>query len=166
MTQRRGSVRRATRWIDTSIDTPVTAGTPQNLTLLGALGADDIPGLTLTRLLVHLTMFANASPTAFGAVEMGVGIGLATGDAFAAAALPDVETDTDFPIRGWVLRDSLVLPYEVDSTEYREMRLDLRAQRKLDEQTELFIQFRNETMVGTALVCRMTGLVRALMKMP
>ena len=165
MTQRRGP-RRSTRWIDTLVSEAVPNNAVDNQTLLGALGSDDIPGLTIIRTLVRLTIVPETDPNVLSSMRVIVGAGIITGDAFAAGALPDVNIDTDYPINGWMFKEVAVLQSSPGIERPSEIVGDYRSQRKLSAQTECFLSIRNDTVVGSAQTIRIIGLVRMLVKLP
>ena len=171
MTQQRGGrVRRGpvrgTRWIDTLDGRTINDGSTASFTLLGSLGADDIPGLTITRTLLRVVATTLTSPGAFGRQRVIIGGGVITGDGFAAAAFPDLTTDTDYPIRGWLFKMHDVLTLEADSVEKLMIVADIGAFRKLDEQTECFMSITSGSVAGTAISLRVDTLVRMLVKLP
>ena len=95
---------------------------------------------------------------------MSVGIGIASQEAFAAAALADPQTDTDFPTRGWVWRARYrVWGFAADQPAVftRRVDLDLRSQRKL-ENGEAFINGFNLNQEGVSNTVVVTGLIRQL----
>jgi len=171
MTQRRGSSpKRGTRWIDTNLTGTITSGGVTNLSLLGGLGLDDIPGLTVVRTLITLTVHAAAAAIGFGSQLIFVGTGIATGDAFSAAALPDLINVSEEPVRGWVFKTTGVVgvnPTEEEFGFIYRLEGDFRSMRKLDLDTEYFIQIHNAALAGpSAFTVQFGGLVRVLVKLP
>ena len=89
-----------------------------------------------------------------------------TGDAFAAGAFPELITDTDAPMRGWMFKEVGVVFQETDFYNTMMIKGDYRSQRKLDEQTEVFMLIDNTAIVGNATTIRVDTLVRMLCKLP
>ena len=165
MARQQGGPKRGTRWIDTIVAQVLTAGTAVNVSLLGSLGADDIPGLTVIRTIVRLYLAPNTTPSGFGGTRLLVGAGVATGDAFSAGALPDLDISTDFPVRGWTFKTVGVAMYDTDHISNTLIEGDFRSMRKLDEQTEYFLQMLTNTAVGISLAQACNGLIRVLVKL-
>ena len=161
MTQPRG-----TRWIDTVRTDNVASGGVASFTLLGSLGADDIPGLTIVRSLVSHFCAPTASPTAYGQNRLMSGAGIITGDAFAASAFPELGTSTDYPMRGWMWKQQTEVLMDVDYMLTAHISGDFRSQRKLDEQTECFCLLANFAVFGSATSISVITLIRLLVKLP
>jgi len=170
LTQRRGtSPKRGTRWIDTTITTSLGTGSAVNFSLLGGLGLDDIPGLIIIRTLVTLTVLPDGAVAGFGEQLILAGAGIVTGDAFAAIALPDLNAVSEEPVRGWMFKTSGVVaasPLEEQFGVVWRVEGDFRSMRKLDLDTECFIQFRSILLNGLAIMVRIGGLIRLLVKLP
>ncbi len=137
--------------------------------LLSALGAEDIPGLTLTRTIGHLMM----TPVNPGAVNGGqrvtYGIGVVQSEALAAGAIADPDAATDFPLRGWVYRDMEFILDSVDSYDHPALhvRFDIKSQRKLHTQdSELMLVHESTNAFGTGFNARLDGWIRCLFKQP
>ena len=97
-----------------------------------------------------------------------MGIGMSSDDAFTANALADVNTDSDFPMGGWLWRDMVMVMDETlgsGVTPYIEVRVDLRAQRKLDR-ASVFLARSNTAQEGTNFSVEMTAFIRMLYKLP
>ena len=169
MTQR-GAARRGTRWIDTSLTGTLVSTGVVNLSLLAGLGLDDIPGLTVIRTLVSIDFLPAASPVGFGQQLIFVGAGVATGDAFSANALPDLITVSEEPVRGWTFKTTGVVGTTTTEEAFGHvfsLRGDYRAMRKLDLDTEYFIQMHNAVLAGPSpFTVQFGGLVRTLVKLP
>ena len=110
-------------------------------------------------------MYPNLSPTAHGAQTVMIGAGVITGDAFAAAAFPDIETDTDYPVNGYIFKMSGVAQNENDRPAHLIFEGDFRSQRKLGENTEVYMQIQNTASVGTAFALQARRFIRMLVKL-
>ena len=158
---------RGTRWIDTLDNRALGSGGTQIITLLGGLGLDDIPGLTVVRTLVKIIAYPDADPTAFGVQRLMAGAGLVTGDAFAAGAVPDVVSDAEEPVRGWIFKEMEIIYSDNGTTMVPAViKGDFRSMRKLDLDTEVFLQLTNTSIISTAFALRIDTLIRMLVKLP
>ncbi len=166
MTTRGRAVTRKTRWIDTNISDSletVTVSTP--LSLFAGLGFDDLPGMTVIRQIITLN-FVPAPGTAVGAQRMFWGIGIVTGDAFSADALPDLGTQNEEPVRGWLAKGQGVVVRNTGWTSIHTVQQDSRSMRKIDADVELYFQWTNLGMQLTAFDVELQGLIRTLVKLP
>ena len=157
---------RGSRWIDTTDSRDIASGAVGSFSLLSSLGADDIPGLTVVREIVTVCVSPIVSPTAFSTQQILFGAGVITGDAFAASAFPDLAVDTDYPMRGWMFKEMGMIFMDVDFFNSLRIYGDFHSQRKLDEQTEVFMSIVNTAADGNAVALRVDTLVRMLVKLP
>ena len=126
-----------------------------------------VPGLTVIRTLVRIDIMPGAPPIAYGGQIVLAGAGVITGDAFAAGAVPDLLTDTDYPVNGWMFKIKASITNDTGGLIIAEhMEGDFRSQRKLDEQTEVFMSVENAPAAGTAFNVRIHTMVRMLVKIP
>ncbi len=169
---RRAAGRRPRRkpvWIDTFVSGALANGAQLDIDLLTALGANDIPGLTLTRTIVDLS-FLSASPGGSnGTQRVDVGIGIHQIEAAAANVFADPQSALDFPTRGWVFRKHTVVVDSVDSHDHeaRTMEFDLASRRVLhtvDSGLNLIID--SLTFGGDAFTVDVQGWIRSLFLLP
>jgi len=155
-------------WADRRLLLDLTPSVPQHFNLL--LNAPTVDTLTAVRIIVHFTLnlsFPWASVTTWQVVDFGIGV--ASVEAFTAggASLPAVDSETQFPPRGWLWKDQVSIgmdnqvgdetgPYYIT-----EVKADLRAARKIDKGV-LFLTIESNLIdgSGTNMVCN--GIVRSL----
>jgi len=162
-------VKRQTTWIDTDVNIQAGAGGAQGtpVTLLSnRILAADIAGKTIIRMLVDLSIHPTVPSSIFGGQVVTIGAGIITTDAFLANSLPDLNAPDEEPIRGWIFKNTRFAFDSENSFQYDRLSLDLRSQRKLDLDTEVYINILNTDMTGTAFAVEVTGLVRMLVKLP
>ena len=158
---------RPTAWGDTLMSVLIPSAAQMSpLNLLSALTPSDT--ITVARLIIHLTVVPANLATAGQATQLvDIGIGVAAAEAFNAGVLPDPNVAGDVPARGWLYADRLVCAHESPSGtlewgHYSEVRLDLRASRKVDRGI-LYIVANNSFLEGGAsFSVRLIGRVRAL----
>ena len=156
-------------WIDTFVSGAAANGAQIDFNLLTALGANDIPGLTLTRTIVDLSCGAATGGGANGRMRVDVGIGVIQAEAQAANVFADPQTALDFPLRGWVLRKHWIVTDSVDSfdRDFQRMELDLKSRRALHTaDSELFLIANNAFESGTGFTIDLQGWIRCLFLMP
>ena len=170
MTQsrRRGGPRRGTRWFDDTITTTqITGGATTGIQLLVDADPEDYPGMTVVRTLVDLRVVHIASPAGFG-TNMVFGAGaILSEEAAAASALPDLNDDADYPLRGYMYKISTVLgghPGEFAHAEH--LMGDFRSQRKMEQESRAFFLFNNTLLNGVGVTVKIGGLIRTLVKLP
>ncbi len=167
--RRSGSARRQSQWVDTNVSAQIGSGARLDATLLGGLGAQDIPGLTVVRTIGTLWFLSTVPGGSNGANRLDLGVGLVQGEALAAGVTADPETASDFPLRGWVHRDSIIVVEAIDSNDPAAvgMRWDARVSRKLlTQDSEFMVTFTNTNVQGTALTVDVEGWIRCLFLMP
>jgi len=129
----------------------------------------DKRGLTVVRSLVHLYFSVVAGEAVNGSQRVIMGMQLASEDAFAAAAVPDPNNATEYPIGGWMFRDMVVVTNSAaggfTSVQAVEFKLDLRAQRKLDR-SEMMYSVENNAGSGATFGVSVQGIIRVLYKLP
>ncbi len=154
-------------WADTSVDMTMASGggkDRQSLTTELTAAEARYTQMTLLRTIIGLDIAYAVHDSGEGSQGVSLGIGVVTQEAFAATVLPDPETSTDFPIRGWIWRyKTRIFGFAADQPAVysRRVDLDLRSQRKL-ENGEVFINGHNGDFEGTASTVRVWGLVRQL----
>jgi len=165
------AARRGTSWFDTEINSQAvsgTAGTP--ITLLPAdVEVRDVPGLTIIRMLIELNCHAVVPNVVEGGQALHLAAGLVMTDGFVSGALPDLLSPSEEPIRGWIFKNMRFI-YDSEGTispwSGSDLFLDIKSQRKLDLDTEVYFQMFNQAMTGTAFTVEVTGLIRTLVKLP
>ena len=153
-------------WKDTTININVATASQGVASLMGALtpAQTRFDQMILLRTIVGIDIAYTVHDSGEGSQLVSVGIGVASQEAFAAGALPDPETDTDFPTRGWVWRAKYrIFGFAADQPAIfvRRIDLDLRSQRKLENGESFFNAF-NAAHEGTATSISLTGLIRQL----
>ena len=160
---------RKTTWFDTefNFDTASAGQAVKRLTPSSVIGGTVIgEGLTSVRLLLTLELHPSIPEVVNSEQLVSFGVGLASEEAFGAQILPDPKTVTDFPPRGWVIRDqALVADRAGDARAVVRLIYDIRAMRKIDNFV-MYLIMDNEPIRGTAFTVRMIGLVRVLCKLP
>ena len=103
---RRGQNRRRRQgvWRDAIVNMSIATGGQSFTDLTGALTQFQKQGLTLVRTIIGLTVRVQTLGAVVGSQQIGLGIGLIDEDALAASALPEVLTQGDFPVKGWIWR--------------------------------------------------------------
>ncbi len=153
-------------WADTLMSFSVASGATNNQDLLSNLSPDERRGITLVRTI--MTMAYTPSPTSgvVGTQIIDLGIGIASVDAFAAGALPDVQVESDRPPRGWIMRDrTAVLDDATDVANITFVRGDFRTKRRIDD-GDLFLQHFSTARTGTPFTVAISGIVRVLYLLP
>ena len=160
--------KRGTQWFDTNVQLQVVNGSGSSLVAL--LPADvlarDVPGLTIVRTLVGLSIHPAVPISVFGSQQVRMGCGIITVDAFLAGAVPDVGSPSEEPVRGWIFKNERYPWQSEDNTFFDRLDLDIHAQMKLDLDTEVFFYATNTGMTGTSFTIEVTGLIRMLVKLP
>jgi len=160
---------RNTNWVDSTVNLETANGTQDTRSLLSGLGAEDVPGLTLVRTIIHLAFAPLAPGVASGAMRLDWGIGLVQGEALAAGIVADPFAETDFPLRGWIVRDFAPVVDSIDSYDhpYVEINMDLKSQRKLHTQdSEVVLILEANDLSGTFFTVQTVGWIRMLYKQP
>ena len=162
------NVKRGTQWFDTNVNLQATDGVQSTpLTLLPAdVNARDVPGLTIIRTLVDLSIHPVVPVSVFGGQRVLLGAGIVTADAFLANALPDLNAPSDEPIRGWMFKNARHSFQSENSFQFATMHADIHSQRKLDLDTEVFFTIFNQAVTGTSFTVEVNGLIRLLVKLP
>ncbi len=162
------STRRRTQWIDTNQNSNVSEGSVGVVNDLdGTLSVADSQGLTLTRMIVDLSTASATIGGAWGIQRLAIGMGMASREAFTAAALPSPESPSEEPARGWVYRTNVLVGQNGDGGAILGPRImvDIRAQRRLDS-GRFFIKMINTDVLGTGFDVRVTGMIRCLFLLP
>ena len=156
---------RPTDWVDTVLSLSITSGGQSNVSLITGLAPSDLRGATLIRTLIRMTMSSTTISGAWGSMAMNMAIGITDQEAFAAGVLPDPNVSTDKPARGWVWRSAMGISQNIEGHQIVfEERGDIRGARKI-ENGELYLIVHAEPIAGTTFTTKVTGLVRALIKL-
>ena len=162
------AAKRSTNWVDSQINQTTANATQDTQSLLSGLGPEDIPGITLTRTIIHLWVGAILPGVASGAMRLDWGIGVVQGEALAAGIVADPFSESDFPNRGWVVRDVIGVHDSIDTFDHRfmEIQMDIHSQRKLYSQdAEVMLVLDANDLLGTPFTVLTFGYIRCLYKM-
>jgi len=161
--------RRNTAWDDTRIASDVANGSTANVEIASDVGDAEKRGCTLIRTILSLWIHASTPGAVSGSQIVFLGMQLASDDAFTGGALPDVEVGADFPMAGWIWRESVFITDETlaagGSIQPIALWRDIRSQRKLDRST-VMLSIHSAPTEGTAFNIRVVGLMRLLYKLP
>ncbi len=155
-----------TFWSDTLLKDDVAITNFATRSLLSDMDKSEqrVSRITLLRTIVGFDVAASVHDSGEGSSTMDIGIGIASQEAFAAGNLPDPNTATDYPLRGWVFRArGRVFHFASTSPQVFTWRVDrdIRSRRVLDN-GEPYIKFQHTLNEGAQGVLRITGLVRCL----
>ena len=100
--------KRGTSWLDTNINVQITDGAQAAPVALlpSSMEVRDVPGLTIVRTLVDLSIHPVVPASVFGGMRVFLGAGIVTTDAFLANALPELDAPSEEPIRGWLFKNA------------------------------------------------------------
>jgi len=89
-------------------------------------------------------------------------------EAFASAALPDLNDDADYPMRGYIWKTSRLVPFNniTEAPAVADFILDIRSMRKLEQATDLVLYIANFAISGAGATMSISGLIRTLVKNP
>ena len=153
-------------WGDTVVDSNV-AGSQLNFDLLAELSPADVK--TVVRVIIHLSFVpAEDGTTGVTVQRIPTGIQVVSLEAFTAGVVPDPGTAPDQPTLGWLYRDVLTEYTDINSTSqiltwsFPEIRLDLRANRKVDRGVLVWTLGAKAASVGVPHNLRVVGVIRAL----
>ena len=153
-------------WIDTLIGLQAASNGSDLISLMTGTssGESRFNQMTLLRTIVGIDIARSVHDSGEGSEVVSVAIGIGSQEAFAANTLPDPQTSTDFPTKGWIWRARYrSWGFGVNQPEIfvRRVDLDLRSMRKLENGEAYFTVF-NTPQEGTAGQIDVTGLVRQL----
>jgi len=153
-------------WIDTAfVQAVASAGTAAvSMTQQFSDAESRLVQMTLMRTIIGMDVGATVHDSGEGSTRFDFGIGVVSQAAFAVPTLPSPAIVTEFPIRGWVIRERhRLFAFAADDPTIftRRIERDLRSRRKL-ENGEMFIRFDNTAQEGTSVAITVTGLVRQL----
>ncbi len=125
-------------------------------------------GWKLLRTIIQLKLMPTSPVTVNAQMVYSMGIGVIEDDAFAAGTFPEPGASLDFPSRGWVWRDNVLVKDSTSSADpIHEINVkeDIRTQRLLGEGILVMI-FNNDTFSGTSFSVDCGGFVRCLYQLP
>ncbi len=156
---------RPTDWIDTRVIMSAVSGGQARQSLMTGVAPVNMRGMTVIRTIVVLGMISQDVAGAWGIQQIDLAIGVASQEAFAAGVVPDPNSDTDKPPRGWVFRSQrLVAQNGVGHQVVFPLEMDIRGARKI-ENGELYVVANNTFVNGTSFTVKVQGLVRTLYKL-
>ena len=155
-------------WIDTIFNEDIAVAGQSLVSLMTGISSTQsrFDRMTLLRTIIGLDVARTTHDSGEGSERVSMGIGIASQESFAAGTVPDPETNTDFPIRGWIWRAQYrVFGFAADDPTIftRRIDLDLRSMRKLDN-GECYLVSANVALEGTSSTNKVMGLVRQLWK--
>jgi len=157
---------RRTDWVDTILNLEVTVGSQTQTGLMTGLSTADTRGLTIIRTILEIEMFPNAIAGAWGVALMDIAIGITSQEAFAAGVVPDPNTSSDRPPRGWMWRTSMLVSQNGVGTNIVHRRsADIRGARKV-ENGAVFMVANHTALFGAGFQVNVRGLCRMLTKLP
>ena len=128
----------------------MAAGASTTLLLVEDVADPEKRGCTLVRMILGFDLLPAVPLVVSGVMRATVGIGLASDDAFAAAALPEVDDQTDYPQGGWLFRGSWTVRDEAAiSVPFVRVDRDVRAMRKIDR-SSVYIRIATSLVEGSA----------------
>ncbi len=153
-------------WVDTTFNDDVVVGAQLLRSLMTGFSSPQTRAdqMTLLRTIIGIDCARTVHDSGEGSERVSIGIGLTSQEAFAAGVVADPETNTDFPVRGWVWRANYrVFGFAADQPTIFTRRIDkdVRAMRKL-ENGEMYLVCSNAALEGVSGTVRLTGLVRQL----
>jgi len=131
-------------WTDNVITQTVAVAGQAVLSLTSELSSAESRFLqkTLLRTIVGLDVGRTVHDSGEGSERVALGIGIVSQEAFTAGVVPDPQTDTDQPVRGWVWRSRYrTFGFAADQPAVftRRLDIDLRSMRKLDNGEMFFV---------------------------
>ena len=156
---------RPTDWVDTRFASNVLNNGNRPVSLLTGMNPVDLRGSTLIRTIIALDFASETVAGAWGVQHIDLAIGIASQESFAADVLPDPDSSSDKPSRGWIYRTALMVAQNsTGSPVVYGVRADVRGSRKI-ENGELFITMDNNAVQGTSFTVLISGVVRCLIKL-
>ncbi len=96
-------------WIDTRIGLTVASGAQGNTDVDGGSTQVVQRGTTIIRTIISIHLASTTVAGAWGTQIIDMAIGIADRESFSASVLPDPNSDTDKPARGWMWRTGLLV---------------------------------------------------------
>ena len=153
-------------WIDTlhNIDL-ANLGQSTTSLMTGFTPAETrLAGVTLMRTILVWTWGLTVHDSGEGSQMIDVGIGIGSQEAVAAGTVPDPDTETEFPPRGWIYRARhRIAGFAADQPVVDFLRIDkdIRSRRRL-ENGEAYLTFINNPSEGATSTIRLVGITRML----
>ena len=154
-------------WFDTLLNDAV-ASAAQEVIGMGPPGASvterRVQRYTLIRSILSFDIMPTVRDSGEGDQLVTLGMGVVSTESAAAGNVPDPETPTDYPIRGWVWRNRYrIYASAVDdqNVDHVRVEVDLRGKRKI-ENGEMVLITKNSSNQGTATVVTLSGIIRLL----
>ena len=158
--------RRRRAWSDVIVNQVVLSGNQSSpIDLLVDL--PDNPVKTAVRLIGDLTAFPDDRNAATdGVMQIDLGIGVGSTEAFSAAVMPDPQVQADYPTLGWLYISSRIIIFNnssgtTEKMHVAEFHFDIRANWKVDRGT-LYAVWHNTLADATGYTVRMAGRIRSL----
>ena len=164
------AARRNTAWDDSILNVDyVSGGATQGNRIMEDVADPEKRGCTVVRILISLSMYAAGDPGAVSGVQRtSLGICTMSDDAFDAAAFPDPNVNADFPVSGWMYRNTFAVRDETLATgivPFVMIEKDLRVQRKMDRAALVLLGV-SEGIQGSGFNVKIVGMIRVLYKLP
>ena len=154
---------RAKFWQDLLVAEVISSSGSSNVSLTQQLDEVQTRGMTVIRTIVDLHVAPAPPGGVTGTQQVSMAIGIVAQEAFAAGVLPDANSGSDRPARGWLWRTHcMVIDMPEGIPEIVHCGGDFRGKRKLDN-GELFINMSNNGFQATAFSVNVIGIVRTLL---
>jgi len=158
--------RRRTTWEDRVLGQTLVAGAQLLIRVDGTNSVADSQGLTLTRVIIDMYLMSTSIAGAYGVQAVDYGVLGMSRESFAAGISPDPGSESEEPMRGWVVRNRVAVAQNGIGTPVTvRIQHDLHAQRRLDEGVIAMV-FDNSNVLGTSASVLVLGLVRCLFLLP
>jgi len=158
-------------WKDRVVQASIVVDGEILVRLTGATEPDpvDSKGMTLVRSIGRLSAFAASPGAVNGSMDLFVGIGLTSEEAFGigTTAVSSVQVEDENPPSGWLLRTDMVMHDSIDSYDHPAVMTewDIRAQRRLMYMVP-FLRLETIVVAGSGFTLSICGVVRSLYLLP
>ncbi len=157
---------RMTDWIDTRIGLSIVGNGQLNSRVDGMSTQVVQRGTTVIRTIIALDLLSETVAGVWGVQLADLAIGIVSREAYTAGILPDPDTNTDKPARGWMWRGSRAVTQNGSGGQFSiHLSADIRGARKVEDGV-VFLMVANTNYLGTAFNLRVVGLIRMLVKLP
>ena len=158
--------RRRRAWADSFLNTTISSGadsTPKDL-------LSDLPPMTtktVARLIGRLLIVPDDRDASVDTVQsIAMGIGVAAEEAFTAGIVPDPDSTSEYPPRGWLWVTTAVMAHNNSSGtlqgfHYPEIIFDVGSNRIVDKGI-CYLAMSNNIADGTPVIVRVIGRIRAI----
>ena len=155
---------RPTDWVDTRVILEVSTSAQSITSLVTGLSTANTRSATIIRTIIRLGLFSNSVAGAWGVASLDLAIGIASQEAFVAGVVPDPNSATEKPARGWMWRTQMqVAQNGVGSQVIYSIEADVRSGRKV-ENGEVYLVANNTPYTGTQFQVNVVGMIRQLYK--